>query len=314
MALNSRAKLRIVALAGGVGGAKLAHGLAQVLSSEQLTVVVNTGDDFTRYGLAISPDLDTVMYTLADVADPVNGWGLAGDTRQMIGMLKNYGDDAWFGLGDKDVATHLLRTQRLASGQTLSQVTAGLSSALGVHVCLLPMSDDQVSTMVETADYGTLAFQEYFVRYRWQPVVTGLRYEGAERAAPTPGLLDIINQAHAIVICPSNPMLSIEPILQVPGIRAALEQRHVPCIAVSPIIAGQAVKGPAAKLMGELGLDASVAGVAAYYDGMIDGLVIDTVDKDVQVGPRLLVTNTWMKTIEDRVRLAGNILDWIESW
>jgi len=314
MALNSRAELLTVALAGGVGGAKLAHGLAQVLSPELLTVVVNTGDDFTRYGLAISPDLDTVMYTLSGLADPVNGWGLAGDTRQMIGMLANYGDDAWFGLGDKDVATHLLRTQRLASGQTLSQITAGFASALGIQACLLPMSDDRVSTMIETADLGTLAFQEYFVRHRWQPVVTKLRYDGAERATPAPGLLDIIDHARAIVICPSNPMLSIEPILQVPGIRVALERRHVPCVAVSPIIAGQAVKGPAAKLMGELGLDASVTGVAAYYGNLIDGLVVDTVDRDVKIEQRLLVTNTWMKTIEDRVRLAGEILDWIESW
>lgn len=314
MALKDRSELRVVALAGGVGGAKLAHGLAQQLRPENLTVIVNTGDDFTRYGLAISPDLDTVMYTLAGLADPVNGWGLAGDTRQMIGMLELYRDDAWFGLGDKDVATHLLRTQRLTEGQPLSQVTAQLASALGLGVRLLPMSDERVSTIVETADHGTLAFQEYFVRHRWQPVVTGLRFEGAERAVPAPGLLDIISNARAIVICPSNPMLSIEPILRVPGIRAALEQRRVPCIAVSPIIGGEAVKGPAAKLMTELALDASVAGVAAYYGGLIDGLVIDTVDRDVKIKQRVLVTNTWMKTLEDRVRLAGEILEWIESW
>jgi LPPG:FO 2-phospho-L-lactate transferase len=314
MALTRRSELRVVAFAGGVGGAKLAHGLAQVLAPEQLTVVVNTGDDFIHYGLAISPDLDTVMYTLAGLADPVNGWGLAGDTRQMIGMLERYGDDAWFGLGDKDVATHLLRTMRLADGQSLSQVTAGLASALGIRVCLLPMSDNRVSTIVETVGHGTLAFQEYFVRHRWQPVVKALRYEGADRAVPAPGLLDIINSADAIVLCPSNPMLSIEPILQVPGIREALERRRVPCVAVSPIIGGQAVKGPAAKLMKELGLDASVAGVAAYYGKLIDGLVIDTVDRGVQIVQRLLVTNTWMKTIEDRMRLANEILEWMESW
>src|SRR5437868_5857084 len=222
MALETASASQIVALAGGVGGAKLADGLARCLPPGALTVIVNTGDDLTHYGLNISPDLDTVMYTLAGLADPVNGWGLAGDTRQMLGMLQRYGDDAWFGLGDKDVATHLLRTQALSSGNTLSEVTAHLASALGISARILHMSDQPVSTIVETADGETLAFQEYFVRYRWQPIVKRLRYDGAATARPAPGLLEALAEATIIVICPSNPLLSIEPILQVAGIREAL--------------------------------------------------------------------------------------------
>jgi LPPG:FO 2-phospho-L-lactate transferase len=323
MALDSldSSELRIVALAGGVGGAKLADGLARCLPGSNLTVIVNTGDDFTRYGLAISPDLDTVMYTLSGLADPVNGWGLEGDTRQMLGMLQRYGDDAWFGLGDKDVATHLLRTQRLASGKTLSQVTAELSSALGIQARILPMSDDRVATVVETEDKGTLAFQEYFVRYRWQPIAKKLHYESAEQAHAAPGVLEALEQATVIVICPSNPLLSIEPILQIPGIRDVIERRRsqqksgrkTVCVAVSPIIAGQAVKGPAAKLMNELKLDASVAGVAGYFGDLIDGLVVDHADRDVQIAQSVLVTNALMQTLDDRTRLAGEILDWIKG-
>jgi LPPG:FO 2-phospho-L-lactate transferase len=310
---SSRSQPNVVALAGGVGGAKLAHGLAQCLQPRALTVIVNTGDDFTRYGLAISPDLDTVMYTLGGLADPVNGWGLAGDTRQMIGMMRRYGDDAWFGLGDMDLATNLLRTQSLASGKTLGEVTAELAQALGVQARLLPMSDDRVATMVDTMEHGVLAFQEYFVRYRWQPTVKRLWYDGADRAKPAPGLLDTLGQATAIILCPSNPLLSIEPILQIPGIRTAIERRNAPCVAVSPIIAGQAVKGPAAKLMGELGMEASAAGIARYYGSLIDGLVVDTADQGVSIDQRVLVTSTLMQSVDDRVRLAGEVLEWTGS-
>ncbi len=305
---------RVVALAGGVGGAKLADGLMRCLPPDSLTVIVNTGDDFTHYGLAVSPDLDTVMYTLAGLADPINGWGLAGDTRQMIEMMKRYGDDAWFGLGDADLATNLLRTQALAAGQSLSEVTARLAKALGVQLRLVPMSDDRVATMVETVEQGTLAFQEYFVRYRWQPKVTRLWYNGAEQARPAPGVLEAFAEATSIIICPSNPLLSIEPILQVPGIRTALEARRVPCVAVSPIIAGQAVKGPAAKLMAELAMEVSPAGVAGYYGPLIDGLVVDTADREITISQRMCVTDTWMKTLEDRTRLARELLDWIGGW
>jgi len=302
----------VVALAGGVGGAKLADGLSRCLSNA-LTVIVNTGDDFTHYGLAISPDLDTVMYTLAGLADPVNGWGVAGDTRQMIGMMQQYGDEAWFGLGDKDLATHLLRTQALQQGHRLSDFTARLSHQLGITSKLLPMTDDRVETIVETADRGVLAFQEYFVRYRWQPVVTQLRYAGAEQARPAPGVLNALQQADAIIICPSNPFLSVEPILRIPGIREAVTNRQGPCIAVSPIIGGQAVKGPAAKLMQELNKEASVVGVAQYYDNLIDGLVVDEVDREAPILPRKLVTDAWMRSIEDRVRLAGEVLSFAET-
>jgi LPPG:FO 2-phospho-L-lactate transferase len=314
MALTPGPLPRVVALAGGVGGAKLVDGLARHLPPGALTVIVNTGDDFTRYGLAISPDLDTVMYTLAGLAHPVNGWGLAGDTQQMIGMMRRYGDDAWFGLGDMDLATHLLRTQALASGKPLSQVTTWLAGALGLTVRLMPMSDDRVATMVETVEHGTLVFQEYFVRYRWQPTTTRLWYDGADRARPAPGVLEALAQATAIVVCPSNPLLSIEPILRVPGLRSALAQRTAPCVAVSPIIAGQAVKGPAAKLMAELSMEASSAGVSAYYGSLIDGLVVDAADQDVVIQQRRLVTNTLMTTFDDRVRLARDVLGWVESW
>ncbi len=319
MALNSsHSQPNVIALAGGVGGAKLVDGLARCLPPGTLTVIVNTGDDFTRYGLAISPDLDTVMYTLAGLADPINGWGLAGDTRQMVGMLRRYGDDAWFGLGDMDLATHLLRTQALSSGKTLGELTAELSGALGLTSRLLPMTDDHVATMVETAERGTLAFQEYFVRYRWQPTVKRLWYDGAERSRPAPGVLDAMTHATVIIICPSNPLLSVEPILQVPGIRSALERRTAPCVAVSPIIGGQAVKGPAAKLMAELSMEVSPAGISAYYGSLIDGLVVDTADQEVaQRGAmkhRVLVANTLMQSVNDRIRLAGEVLEWIGSW
>ncbi|HLY27196.1 MAG TPA: 2-phospho-L-lactate transferase [Aggregatilineales bacterium] len=313
MALGTVPDARIVALAGGVGGAKLAYGLARCLPPDGLTVIVNTGDDFRRYGLAISPDLDTVMYTLAELADPTQGWGLAGDTRQMVDMLRRYGDDPWFGLGDRDIATHLLRTQALSEGNSLSQVTAKLASALGVTSHLVPMTDDCVQTMVETVEHGLLAFQEYFVRYRWQPVVTRLSYDGAASSQPAPGVLEALQRATAVVICPSNPLLSVEPILQVAGIRDALASRNAPSVAVSPIIGGQAVKGPAAKLMAELALDASAEGVARYYGDLIDGLVVDHADQEARVPQKMMVTNSLMQTSEDRTRLAGEILGWVKS-
>lgn len=302
--------LKVVALAGGVGGAKLADGLARSLSPGNLTIIVNTGDDFLRYGLSISPDLDTVMYTLAGLADPVNGWGLAGDTRQMVDMLKRYGDDAWFGLGDRDLATHLLRTQALAHGEPLSAITARLAGSLGVRSRLLPMSDDRVPTMVETVEQGILEFQEYFVHYRWQPTIKRVWYDNVERAHPAPGVIEELETADLIVICPSNPMLSVEPILRVSGVRSALEKRRIPCIAVSPIAGGKAFKGPAAKIMAELGMDVSPGGVAAYYGNLIDGLVVDTADRSINATQPIQATDIEMKTIEDRVRLAGEVLMW----
>jgi LPPG:FO 2-phospho-L-lactate transferase len=240
----------------------------------------------------------------------VNGWA-DGDTQQMLDMLRRYGEAPWFGLGDRDMATNLLRTEALAAGRSLSEVTAWLCGALGIQNRLLPMTDDQVATVVETVEYGTLDFQEYFVRYRWQPAIRALRYEGSEQARPAPGVLDAIASASVLVICPSNPLLSAEPILRVPGIREAIERRKVPCVAVSPIIVGAALKGPAAKLMAELGYEASAAGVAAYYGSLIDGFVADVEDRHLAIRQKVLATNIRMNTVEDRGRLAGEILEWI---
>jgi LPPG:FO 2-phospho-L-lactate transferase len=304
---------RIVALAGGVGGAKLVDGLARCLPPGALTAVVNTGDDFRYYGLAVSPDLDTVMYTLAGVAHPVNGWGIAGDTRQMVEMLARYGEESWFGLGDRDMATNLLRTHALASGIPLSAVTARLSDALGIGPRILPMTDDRVATMVDTVECGVLAFQEYFVRHRWQPAVKRLWYEGAEQAKPAPGVLEAFERATAIILCPSNPVLSIEPILRVAEIRAAIMQRAVPCIAVSPVIAGQAVKGPTAKIMRELGHDPSAAGIAAYYGDLIDVFMVDTRDSDARIGQQKIVSDILMGSVADRERVARDVLRCVRS-
>lgn len=310
MALNHTFR-RVVALAGGVGGAKLAAGLAARLPHGALTIIGNTGDDFRHYGLHVSPDLDTVMYTLAGIAHPINGWGIADDTRQMLGMLARYGEDTWFGLGDLDLATNLLRTHWLAQGQPLSQITAHLCERLGVTARLIPMTDDPLATVVYTVAHGKLSFQEYFVRYRWQPTVTRLAYEGAELAQPAAGVLEALEQAEAIIICPSNPLLSIAPILAVRAIREALMARRVPCIAISPIIAGAALKGPTVKIMHELGLRADVAGVASYYDGLIDGFVVDEADREVTLKQRTLITNIRMMTPTDRGRLAEEVLFWI---
>ncbi len=305
---------RIVLLAGGVGGAKLAHGLAQVLAPGQLSVIVNTGDDFWHYGLRVCPDLDTVMYTLSGLVDPVNGWGVAGDTIAMLTALQRYGEEPWFRLGDQDVATHLLRTQALRGGSRLTEVTARLSQALGVSTQILPMTDDEVGTIIDTVEYGELAFQEYFVRYRWQPTVKAIRFAGIETARPTSEVEAAIVEADAIVLGPSNPWLSIAPILAVPGLRALIEAQPVPRLALSPIVAGRALKGPAAKLMAELGWDVSASAVARYYGDLINGFVYDVRDAGADVKTKNAVTfDTIMKTDADRAALASAMLEWIES-
>jgi LPPG:FO 2-phospho-L-lactate transferase len=301
---------QVVAFAGGVGGAKLVDGLARVLPAGALTVIVNTGDDFRYMGLAVCPDLDTVMYTLAGLAHPINGWGLADDTRQMVGMLQHYGEAGWFGLGDKDLATNLLRTQLLAQGQPLGEVTAWLCGRLGIGARLLPATDDAVATMVETDSHGLLPFQDYFVRHRWQPVVRKLHYQGAGQARPSPGLLDALNEADLLIFCPSNPVLSIAPILAVPAIAAAVEGRRVPLLAVSPVVAGAALKGPTVKIMTELGYDPSVAGIANHYGQLIDGFVVDTQDADVQITQPKLVAPIILDTTARRVALANHLLAW----
>lgn len=309
MALNDARK--VVVLVGGVGGAKLAHGLAQILPPENLTVVVNTGDDFWHYGLKICPDLDTVMYTLAGVVDKTNGWGVGGDTTRLLEALGRYGETPWFKLGDQDVATHLLRTMWLNAGERLTTITGRLNRALGVAVTVLPMTDAPVSTMLDTLEYGELEFQPYFVRYRWQPTVKTIRYAGIEAAAITPEVRAALEAADAILFAPSNPWLSICPILELPGMRDLLLARAVPRVAVSPIVGGKAIKGPAAKLMAELGYTVSAETVVKVYGDAINGFVYDERDAELQIAGLNSVTfDTIMGSDADRAALARHILEW----
>ncbi len=303
--------LQVVALAGGVGGAKLADGLARVLPPDRLTVIVNTGDDFELYGLHISPDLDTVVYTLAGVANPETGWGRAGDSWTVHLTLEELGAEPWFRLGDRDLATHLWRTQMLREGLTLTEATRRLCRALGVRVPVLPMSDDPVRTLVQT-DQGELEFQDYFVRRRWQPALWAVRFAGAPSARPTPQVETALNAAELIVICPSNPYVSIDPILAVPGVRESLRLRSV--VAISPIVGGEALKGPAAKMMRELGVEPSPVTVARHYGDLLAGFVLDVQDADLEpevtgLGLPTLVTDTVMRTPADRARLAREVLE-----
>jgi LPPG:FO 2-phospho-L-lactate transferase len=304
--------MKVVALAGGVGGAKLADGLSRVLLPEDLTVVVNTGDDFEHLGLTICPDLDTVCYTLAGMANPDTGWGQSGETWQALSAVFQLGGPDWFHLGDRDLGTHLERTRRLRLGEPLSQVTRDFCRAWRVPVRVLPMTDQRVSTYVSTTDSGELPFQEYFVHQRCVPKVTGFRFQGVEGALPAPGVLEAIHDADVVVFCPSNPWVSIGPILSVPGLKAALAAR--PVVALSPIIGGQAVKGPAAKMYAELGIQPSALAVAKHYRQLLTGFVLDEIDRD-QVdeisrwGIISYVTNTLMSTEDDRRRLAGQILE-----
>ena len=308
----------ILALAGGVGGAKLAAGLQAALDApEDLLTVVNTGDDFEHVGLSICPDLDTVMYTLSGRANPETGWGLAGESWNFLEALGALGGEDWFRLGDRDLATHVERTRRLRAGETLSRVTVDLAARLGVPSRIAPMSDDPVRTVVETPD-GDLPFQEYFVRRRCEPAVRGLRFEGApaarmsaafEAALADPGL-------DAVVVCPSNPYLSVDPILAVPGVRSALAGCAAPVVAVSPIVGGRAIKGPAAKIMEELGVEVSAAAVAARYRDLLDGFVLDETDRPLAPrieseasDVRVFVEQTVMHSDDDRTRLATHILE-----
>jgi LPPG:FO 2-phospho-L-lactate transferase len=308
----------IVALAGGVGGAKLAFGLAHVLPPEQLTIVVNTGDDFGHLGLHVSPDLDTVMYTLAGLANPETGWGLAGETWNFMRAVERLGGPNWFRLGDHDIATHVTRTDALRSGKTLTEVTATLCKILGIRCAVLPMSDDPVRTMVDTTD-GPLAFQDYFVRLRCEPAVRGFRFAGAETAKASPRALNALGKARAIVLCPSNPFVSIAPLLAVDGFDKAIRGARAPVIAVSPIIGGTAVKGPAAKMMQELGLDVSVVGVAAHYRTLVDTLVLDEADAALApaveaMGLRAAVMPTLMRSDADRIALARRVIELAGAW
>ncbi len=305
----------MIALSGGVGGAKLAFGLARVLAAGDLTIVVNTGDDFEHLGLLVCPDIDSVTYALAGLSDRERGWGLAGETWGFMAALKRLGGADWFNLGDHDLAMHVERTRRLAGGRTLSQVTAELSGALGIAHRVAPMSDQPVRTFVDT-DTGRMAFQPYFVRERCAPVVSSLDYVGAQDARPSPAFSEALARPDlsAIVICPSNPYLSVDPILALPGVAEAIRASGAPCVAVSPIVGGQALKGPAAKLMAELGAVPGNAAVAAHYRGLVDGLVIDAGDAAdaaaiEAAGMAVLATASVMVTDEDRARLACECLD-----
>jgi LPPG:FO 2-phospho-L-lactate transferase len=301
----------VLALAGGVGGAKLAEGLAAILPPGALTVAVNVGDDFEHLGLHVSPDIDTVTYTLAGLSNKEQGWGLEGETWNFITAIERLGGESWFRLGDKDIATHIERTRRLKN-EPLSAITADFARRLGIQQKIVPVSDDPVRTIVRT-EQGLLAFQDYFVRLRCAPRVEKLEFPGIEDAKLSAGFRAALDapDLEAIVICPSNPFLSILPILSIPGVRLALEQRSAPLVAVSPIIGGEAVKGPAAKIMDELGIIVSSVGVAGFYGRLLDGLMIDTVDAHLAPeieGSEVLVGDTIMRNAEDRRRVATEVL------
>jgi len=305
---------KVLALAGGTGGAKLALGLARVLPPERLVIVVNTGDDECFHGLHVSPDLDTIMYTLAGLVNQETGWGLAGDTFNALEMLRKYDVDTWFNLGDRDLATHMRRTQLLRLGHTLSQVTQDLCHRLGVEHRVVPMSDQPVRTVLST-DAGDLPMQTYFVRQRSEPKVSSIDYVGAESAEASPQFAAALAEAELVVFCPSNPYLSVGPILAVPSVRRTIEEMSSPQlrVAVSPIVGGAAIKGPVAKIMAELGREVSCLGVAQTYRGICDVLVIDQQDvhlvPDIErMGLKPLVTPTVMNTEADKIALARRIL------
>jgi LPPG:FO 2-phospho-L-lactate transferase len=306
----------VVALCGGVGGAKLAHGLAMALPRQDLTIVVNTGDDFKHLGLHISPDLDSVMYALAGLSDPVRGWGRRDESWTFMGALEQLGGESWFRLGDGDLATHVERSWRLSQGASLSAVTAHLFAALGIGARVLPMSDDPVRTRVLT-DAGWLDFQEYFVHRQCQPRVRDFMFAGVDTARPQPDLLQTLGRSdlRGIIICPSNPFVSIEPILAIAGIRSAVQRARAPVLAVTPIIGGKAIKGPAAKMLMELGLEVTATAVARRYLGIIDGFVLDTVDAPAEPVPgiELLTARTLMSSVEDRLKLAREVLRIIDT-
>ncbi|MDZ7843647.1 MAG: 2-phospho-L-lactate transferase [Anaerolineales bacterium] len=310
--------MNVVALAGGVGGAKLVDGLGRVLSPQELTVIVNTGDDFQLFGLHLSPDLDTVCYTLAERANPETGWGRKDESWHCLAELEKLQAPTWFKLGDRDLAVHLERTRRLEQGQSLSAITRDFCANWGIGPEVIPMSDDPVATRVFT-DQGVLAFQEYFVREGCQPEVKGFEFAGSGEALPAPGVMESLGEADLVIICPSNPWVSIDPILSVGTIREGL--RDLPVVAVTPLIAGQALKGPAAKMYREMGITPSARAVAEHYRDLLTGFVLDSRDQDLedQIGsltprkPGVLVTDTWMKNIEDRVRLARETLTFGEG-
>jgi LPPG:FO 2-phospho-L-lactate transferase len=298
--------VKVVVLTGGVGGAKLVLGLMRVMPPEDITAIVNTGDDFVHLGLPISPDIDTLLYTLSGKANIAQGWGRERESWTFMDAIRSLGGPDWFNLGDGDLALHVMR---LAGGM-LSETTARFAKAWAIQAQIVPMTDDRVATILET-DIGTLPFQNYFVEHRCAPVVHSIGFEGAATAQPAPGVTEAITGADVILIAPSNPWLSIDPIRSVPGIRAALHAASAPVVAVSPIIGGKAVKGPTAKLMSELGLPVSNASIAAHYGDMLDGLLIHEGDDAPDIA--VAQTDTLMQTLDDRARVARAALDLVET-
>lgn len=308
----------VLALAGGVGGAKLASGLAELLSTN-LAVLVNTGDDFQHLGFDIAPDLDTVMYTLAGVSNPESGWGVTNETWSFMDQIEKLGGPTWFRLGDRDLATHTIRSERLRHGDKLTEITKDFCDALSIKSKVLPMTDEKVSTIIRSNDRH-LTFQEYFVKLNFSAPVSSIDFIGIENARYNPAIDQLLSKREllAIILCPSNPYLSIDPILKLPGLRRWLKASGAPIIAVSPIVGGKAIKGPAAKIMSELGIDASVTSVARHYQGLIDGIVIDFLDRDfadmiTRLGIQVHIAPTVMKSLSDRVDLARRCLAFAET-
>jgi LPPG:FO 2-phospho-L-lactate transferase len=307
---------RVLALSGGIGGAKLALGLYQSLPEATLSVLCNTGDDFTQLGLNISPDIDTVLYTLAGLSNRELGWGREGETWTFMDALQAIGGETWFRLGDGDLALHVERTRRLSEGEHLSEIVDAIRQRLQIHAQILPMCDRPVPTLVNT-EQGTLPFQQYFVKLQCEPVVTGFEFNDVQRAEPTQALRELLSSGNlqAIVICPSNPFISIDPILAVPGLRDALRECTAPVVAVSPVIGGRSVKGPTAKMMAELSLPVSAGAVAEHYGDLLDGFVLDNEDAQLanKLSVRCCVTQTWMRNDKDKCELAREVLSFAQT-
>lgn len=298
----------IIVLAGGVGAARFLEGLVRVIDPEELFIIVNTGDDEEFYGLHVSPDIDIVIYTLAGIVNPKTGWGISGDTFNCLDMLSKYGYDTWFNLGDKDLATHIHRTFLLRQGCSLCEVTEKIRKAFGLKCKIVPMTNEFVKTKVIT-EQGELDFQVYFVKRRTQDRVINIRFQNIERAKPVPGIIDAINDADGIIIAPSNPIVSIGPILSIRGIRDALQSTKSKIVAISPIVGGKTIKGPADKMMASLGYDVSPYGIAELYKDFLDVLIIDNIDRHYKekiesLKINAIVTNTIMSTLEDKINLA----------
>ncbi len=303
--------MKVAVLTGGVGGAKFVLGLQHCDEVSELTAIVNSGDDFRHLDLHVSPDIDTLLYTLSGKASVAQGWGREGESWAFMAALKSLGGPDWFNVGDGDLALHVLRSERLAQGEALSTITADFAAAWGIAACVLPMSDDPVATWLDT-DEGVLPFQKYFVERQCRPVTHRIRFEGAAAARPAPGVLDALANADAIFIAPSNPWLSIDPILAVPGMTRALRASQAPVIVISPLVGGKGVKGPTSKLMAELGIDPDNDSIAAHYEGLIDGMMHDTSDAP----PRAIAARaeaTLMISLDDKTRVAAAALDFARS-